>query len=94
MPKRRDGGGHLMREWRAGDVEPQPSQLAGQRTVRIIVADKDGTEQLHPVGQQWQSAAVSEYPLDVASAPTPGREPLRESTYAPPAAGTTYTAEA
>jgi hypothetical protein len=50
--ERRDGGGHLVRKWRAGDVEPQPSQLAGHSAVRVIVADKHSAEELHPIGEQ------------------------------------------
>jgi hypothetical protein len=64
--ERRDRGGHLMWEGCAGDVEPQPSQLAGHCALRIVIAEKHGTEQLHPLGEQRQSAtAVGEYPLSV-----------------------------
>jgi hypothetical protein len=35
-----------------GDVEPQPSQLAGHSAVRVIVADKHSAEELHLIGEQ------------------------------------------
>ncbi len=38
----------------------------GHRVMRIVIAEKHGTEQLHPLGEQRQSAAaVGEYPLNV-----------------------------